>query len=340
MTLCSCPSAAARTSLFIYSLNCLFSLLRSLSVVFYNSYLPILVNQHPEIAAAPSNLRSVIYQVISNDMSTIGYIFGYVGSVLVSLVAIALSIFISKEDDLNVRAILCFGGFWWAAFSIYSFLYLKEHPGKQLQRGEWLMAKGWISTATTLKQAAACPQTFKFLVAYFFYSDSYSTIVTVGVLLMKDVMCMKPLQLGIILLEVFLLAVLGNAMALRIQRRFKIQTKFMIFGCLSGYMFLSAFSLLGLIRNSPVGLKSIPEAYLFAAVHGLIIGAVQSYSRTIFCDLLIPGKEAEFFALYEITDKGSSWLGSFSLLFYLFPPQVFFRTLRNCRRGLLTRMWV
>ena len=47
-----------------------------------------------------------------------------------------------------------------------------------------------------------------------------------------------------------------------------------------------------------------------------MIGAVQSYSRTMFCDLLIPGKEAEFFALFEITDKGSSWLGpcSYSLL--------------------------
>jgi UMF1 family MFS transporter len=29
----------------------------------------------------------------------------------------------------------------------------------------------------------------------------------------------------------------------------------------------------------------------------------------MYSDLLIPGKEAEFFALYEVTDKGSSWLG-------------------------------
>jgi hypothetical protein len=36
--------------------------------------------------------------------------------------------------------------------------------------------QGWLATGQTLKQAAACPQTFKFLVAYFFYSDSYSTV--------------------------------------------------------------------------------------------------------------------------------------------------------------------
>ena len=315
--------AVSDQPIFMYSLFFFSSLCHSLSVVFYNSYLPILVNKHPEVAEAPTYLRSIIFDEISNYMSTMGYIAGYVGSVFVSLVAIGFSISVPTEDDLHVRAILCFGGIWWGAWSIWTFVYLKGYPGKQLQSGEWLLTKGWISTATTLKHAAACPQTFKFLVAYFFYSDSYSTIVTVGVLLMRDVMCMKSLQLGIILVEVMLLAVVGNASALRIQRRFKIQPKYMIVGCLSGYMFLCAFSLLGLIRNSPVGLKSVPEAYLFAAVHGLIIGAVQSYSRTVFCDLVIPGKEAESFALYEITDKGSSWLGSFPLSSIFFPLSFF-----------------
>jgi UMF1 family MFS transporter len=37
--------------------------------------------------------------------------------------------------------------------------------------------------------------------------------------------------------------------------------------------------------------------------------AWQSYSRTVFSDLVIPGKEAEIFVLYEITDKSSSCLG-------------------------------
>jgi MFS-type transporter involved in bile tolerance (Atg22 family) len=43
-----------------------------------------------------------------------------------------------------------------------------------------------------------------------------------------------------------------------------------------------------------------------------MLGPVQSYSRTVFSDLVIPGKEAEFFALYEITDKGRQ--GSFLII--------------------------
>ena len=37
--------------------------------------------------------------------------------------------------------------------------------------------------------------------------------------------------------------------------------------------------------------------------------AVQSFSKVLFTELIPPGDEAEFFSLYEITDKGSSWFG-------------------------------
>jgi len=38
------------------------------------------------------------------------------------------------------------------------------------------VTQGWTSTYATIKQAASFPETAKFAVAYFFYSDSYSTI--------------------------------------------------------------------------------------------------------------------------------------------------------------------
>ena len=39
------------------------------------------------------------------------------------------------------------------------------------------------------------------------------------------------------------------------------------------------------------------------------MAALHSFGRVMFAELLPPGREAEFFALYSITDKGSSWLG-------------------------------
>lgn len=42
------------------------------------------------------------------------------------------------------------------------------------------------------------------------------------------------------------------------------------------------------------------------AIH---VGSIQSFARSVFAQLIPVGHESEFFALYEVTDKGSSWLG-------------------------------
>lgn len=42
---------------------------------------------------------------------------------------------------------------------------------------------------------------------------------------------------------------------------------------------------------------------------GFLYGALQSYARACFAQLIPPGEEARFFALYSITDKSSSFLG-------------------------------
>lgn len=38
---------------------------------------------------------------------------------------------------------------------------------------------------------------------------------------------------------------------------------------------------------------------------------MQAYSRALFSELVETGKEGEYFAIYQITDKGSSFLGAF-----------------------------
>jgi UMF1 family MFS transporter len=69
-----------------------------------------------------------------------------------------------------------------------------------------------------------------------------------------------------------------------------------------------AYGVLGLFTDR-IGLHHEWEIYLFAVYYGFLVGALQSYSRVIFSELIPPGDESEFFSLYAITDKGSSWLG-------------------------------
>jgi UMF1 family MFS transporter len=49
--------------------------------------------------------------------------------------------------------------------------------------------------------------------------------------------------------------------------------------------------------------------FALAAGIGLVMGGSQALSRSLFSHLIPPGKEAEYFAAYEISDRGTSWLG-------------------------------
>merc|ERR1740123_476632 len=51
------------------------------------------------------------------------------------------------------------------------------------------------------------------------------------------------------------------------------------------------------------------EMMATAILFGLATGPQQSYTRSIYSSTLPKGHEAEFFGLYEITDKGTAWAG-------------------------------
>ena len=61
--------------------------------------------------------------------------------------------------------------------------------------------------------------------------------------------------------------------------------------------------------NDEFGLHTQGEMYVLAVWFGLCLGSAQAFSRALFSELIPAGHEADMFALFEITDKGSSWLG-------------------------------
>ncbi|KAJ1553024.1 Autophagy protein 22, partial [Cladochytrium tenue] len=92
-------------------------------------------------------------------------------------------------------------------------------------------------------------------------------------------------------------------------RRTKLTTKQILVIQVCVYAILPLWGVIGFIGPSPIGLKHAWEMFFLAAWHGFLLGGTQSTCRSLFSQLLPPGMEAEFFSLYEITDKGSSWVG-------------------------------
>jgi UMF1 family MFS transporter len=58
---------------------------------------------------------------------------------------------------------------------------------------------------------------------------------------------------------------------------------------------------------------------ILGAFIGIVLGGSQALSRSLFSQMIPVGKEGEYYGFYEISDKGTSWLGplAFGLVFQL-----------------------
>jgi UMF1 family MFS transporter len=54
----------------------------------------------------------------------------------------------------------------------------------------------------------------------------------------------------------------------------------------------------------------VSEFWLLAALVAVVLGGTQALSRSLFSQMIPREREAEFFSFYEISDKGTSWMGT------------------------------
>jgi UMF1 family MFS transporter len=161
----------------------------------------------------------------------------------------------------------------------------------------------------TTKAVKQLRHSFIFLISYFLFSDAYNTISYVGILFAKNDMGAGSMELILLLIEAPLLALVGNFFFLWLKNRFGFESKTMIMINLACFLFLPVYSFIGFIPSAPFGMKKIWELFVFGAIFGFNVGSIQSFARTVFISLTPPGHESEFFGFYEITDKGSAWVG-------------------------------
>jgi UMF1 family MFS transporter len=51
------------------------------------------------------------------------------------------------------------------------------------------------------------------------------------------------------------------------------------------------------------------QFYLLAVGIGLVLGGTNALSRSLFSQMVPPGKEAQYFSIYEIGERATSWMG-------------------------------
>ena len=50
------------------------------------------------------------------------------------------------------------------------------------------------------------------------------------------------------------------------------------------------------------------QFFILAAIVGVVMGGSQALSRSLYSQLVPKSKEAEYYSVYEVSDKGTSWL--------------------------------
>ena len=292
-----------------------------ISVVFYNSYLPLMVDDSQEVqdcvaaeatALAGKDEMRAAQEKVSSEYSSKGLMWGYIGGtsclVLTFILITVLSFAgVSAHWTLGIGSML--SGVWWLGFSFWAFARLPERPGPPVPPGMNLLTVGWVRTYELLRRIAQdSPSTGYFLVLFFFFSDGYTTIATVSVLFASRELCLGLVSLVAMAIIVPLFAAVGGYVWFRLQMYSKWSTKSVLVLTLVLLAFLPLWGCIGFF-SSNIGLRSATEMYVLAVWFGMCLGSAQAYGRALFSELTPEGHEADMFALFEITDKGSSWLG-------------------------------
>jgi len=245
-----------------------------------------------------------------DSISTKGYAFGYIGSVVPFLVVIGLILSAGSVSNglpmLQTRIGFIVVAIWWFLFSIPI---LKNVTQKHcLPASSSPLADSFKKLGTTFRNIRQHRQVFIFLLAYFFYIDGVGTIISMSTAYGRD------LGFGVTLLIAVLLfiQVVAFPFALlfgRLANRFSTRT--MLFCGILVYCLVTILAFL-LPAISSIPLKT--GLYWFIALLvASSMGGVQALSRSYFGKLIPAENSAEFFGFYNVFGKFAAISGPFMM---------------------------
>lgn len=259
------------------------------SIVFYNAYLP-------EIAEEQEY----------DFLSARGFALGYIGSVILLIFNLLLIQFPDwfgiSEGTFAPRFSFLITGIWWAAFSQIPFRILPKNPYKKKIQSEFLL-KGYQEIRKVLSQVRDMPVMKRFLASFFFYSMGVQTVMYLAASFGDKELGLPGDQLILTILIIQFVGIGGSYLFAFISKVFGNKSSLLV-------MILIWIGVCG----AAYFVYSVYEFFALAFVVGLVMGGIQSLSRSTFSKL-IPidtTKHASFFSFYDVTEKLAIVIGTFT----------------------------
>lgn len=259
------------------------------SIVFYNAYLP-------EIATPGERDR----------VSAQGFAYGYIGSVILQLICFVFvlkpELFGITDDTFAPRLSFVLVGLWWVGFAQIAFLKLPKGIALPQKTGHSLLSSGFIELGKVWAHIKKLPRLKTYLASFFFYSMGVQTVMLAATIFGSKELKLETGQLIGAILVIQLVAIAGAYIMAKLSEKFgNLQVLFFVVlvwigVCIAAYYTYTA-----------------TEFYIVAGIVGLIMGGIQSLSRSTYAKLMPPTHDTtSFFSFYDVTEKLAIVIGMFS----------------------------
>lgn len=254
-----------------------------------------------------SLLMSVASSKDRDRVSALGYSLGYLGGG----VLFAFNILMTQKPELfgfsdgtqAARISMMTVSLWWGLFSIPMLLWVKEPSVKQKIHLIPAIKEGSQRLLKTLRDIRKIKPIWMFLLAYFFYIDGVHTIIQMA----TDYGLSLGFPESSLMIALLIVQFVGFPAALA-------------FGKLGEKIGAKRAILIGIAAYSGVSIwgyfiTSVTEFYILAVGVALVIGGVQSLSRSLYSRMIPPDRAGEFFGFYNMFGKFAAVVGPLLMAF-------------------------
>ncbi|MCG2430223.1 MFS transporter [Aequorivita xiaoshiensis] len=275
------------------------------SLVFYNSYLP-----------------DVAFPEQQDRISARGYSMGYVGSVILLLFNLAMvmkpELFgFGEGGEASMKAMkwsFVTVGIWWIVFSQYSFYFLPKGNKSGKKVSAQIFLNGFKELKGVYNSLSENIQLKRYLAAFFVYSMAVQTVMLVATYFGEQEIAWggddnKTMGLIVSILIIQLVAVGGATLTSRASEKYG-----NIFVLISINIIWVFICVVAFFIESPT------QFYVTAGVVGLVMGGIQSLSRSTYSKFLPETKDTtSYFSFYDVAEKVGIVIG---MMIYGFIDQI------------------
>lgn len=237
-------------------------------------------------------------------VSSRGWAFGYLGGGLA--LAVHLGLFLGHDalglsESAAVRVAFVLSGIWWAAFTFIPLGRLKRHQQPHGgESGASVITAGFKELRQTMRLALGFPLTLAFLGTYLIYTDGIATVANVSAQYGREELKLDETVLIATILIVQFVAFGGAMLHGWMAKRWGAKRTIMI----SLVVWIVVLAAAYFVQRGQQF-----QFYALAVGIGIVLGGTNALSRSLFSQMIPPGREAQYFSLYEVGERSTSWLG-------------------------------